>query len=236
MNTWVVLPAAGVGSRMESSVPKQYMRLQGHYLIDQTLKLFINQPYFRNIIVVLSPDDEYWQDALFCGHPAVIRADGGAERADSVLAGLLKIEQEALADDWVLVHDVARPCLTKTDLERLLAIQKSEACGGLLAAPVRDTMKRSSDAFNMQYGQCVDHTVSRDNLWHALTPQMFRYQDLVDALTSARNSETPITDESSAMELAGYKPVLVKGSVRNIKVTYPEDLELAHFYLNQDTI
>lgn len=226
---WPLLPAAGVGSRMQADRPKQYLSLNGHYLIDHTLAVMLAYPRFEQLVLVLSADDPYWAGSRFAAEPRIIRADGGAERCYSVLNGLAALEGLAAEDDWVVVHDVARPCLRHSDLDRLFS-QLTEP-GAILASPTRDTMKRgiSQGAVSV-----IDHTVERAQLWHALTPQVFRYGQLRQALTLCLRDGFEVTDEASAMEHSGRQPLLVEGRSDNIKVTRPEDLALAEFFLAQD--
>ena len=222
-NVWPILPAAGVGSRMRADRPKQYLTLQGQYLIDHTLTRILTYPLFKQAVLVLSAQDDYWPHSQYASDARIIRAEGGAERCYSVLNGLKAIQPLAKADDWVLVHDVARPCLTHADLDALLANQDSQ--GAILAVPVRDTMKRADSSGH------IDHTVERAQLWHALTPQKFRYQALLEALEHCLTQQLEVTDEASALEQMGVHPALVEGCASNIKVTRPEDLALAEFFL-----
>lgn len=245
---WPILPAAGVGSRMKAHCPKQYLSLQGQYLIDHTLSRFLHHPSFEKIVLVLSDNDGYWADSQYYQSERIIRAAGGRERSDSVLAGLRAIECLADDDDWVLVHDIARPCLQHSDIDHLInqtlaystgsdSIEGSRRSGGLLAVPVRDTMKRSNpqqQGISSEQLAVVDHTVERAHLWHALTPQMFRYRDLLDGLVHCQQQTLPVTDEASAMEYLGYQPLLVSGRADNIKVTHPQDLALAELFLSQE--
>jgi len=226
---WPILPAAGVGSRMKADRPKQYLFLQNRYLIDHTLSVMISYPAFEHLVLVLSADDPYWPDSEFAGDKRIIRADGGSERCYSVLNGLKSLADMAGDDDWVVVHDVARPCLTHSDLDHLLS--RISDPGAILAAPVRDTMKRGR--LSAEDTSCVDHTVDRRQLWHALTPQVFRYAALKEALQQALADGFEVTDEASAMEHMGLSPLLIEGRSDNIKVTRPEDLALAEFFLSR---
>ena len=224
---WVVIPAAGVGKRMESDTPKQYLKLNNKTVIEHTLSVFDEHDYISEIVVSISEGDEYWAALDFDLSKPLHVATGGKERCDSVLNGLKYLENKAADDDWVLVHDAARPCLRHEDLTLLIDILKEHEVGGILAVPVRDTMKRSDDK------NFIKETVERENLWHALTPQMFRFTMLKNALKSALSNNVVITDEASAIELAGYSPVLIEGHADNIKITRPEDLGLASFFLQK---
>ncbi|OON39654.1 2-C-methyl-D-erythritol 4-phosphate cytidylyltransferase [Izhakiella australiensis] len=219
-----VVPAAGIGSRMQSSSPKQYLTIGRQTILEHTLAPLLAHERIGNVIVVLSADDDKFAALPVSRHPEIITVCGGGQRADSVLAGL----QAASGARWVLVHDAARPCLHPDDLTRLLAITASSKVGGILAAPVRDTMKRAEAGRD-----AIAHTVERDALWHALTPQLFPLELLRQCLQRALQEGATITDEASALEYCGYHPELVAGRSDNIKVTRPEDLALAAFFLTQ---
>ena len=224
---WVVIPAAGAGSRMGADMPKQYLPLIGRPVLAHTLERLAGHPRVAGTVVVLAPDDRRW-DGLDLGPLArPRRVDGGAERCQSVLNGLEALAGEAADDDWALVHDAARPCVRREDIDRLLDDLADHPVGGLLGLPVRDTMKRA-DATGT-----VRETVSREGLWHALTPQIFRYGRLRRALGTVLESGRLVTDEAQAMELAGYRPQMVEGSPDNIKVTHPRDLALAELFLRE---
>lgn len=227
-NFWVIIPAAGVGRRMGTTTPKQYLLLNDKPVLEHTLNVFLNHDAISQIIVAVSKEDEYWSTLSIGKQKSVHKVEGGKERSDSVLNGLKFIETQANDDDWILVHDAARPCLRQQDLSLLINKMSDHSIGGILAVPVRDTMKRA-DAD----GHRVETTVARNNLWHALTPQMFRYKMLKDALEKALDNHQEITDEASAIELAGFQPELIEGHADNLKITRPEDLELAAFFLRQ---
>lgn len=224
---WAVLPAAGVGRRVGASIPKQYLDLAGLPVIEHTLRIFLDHPRIRGVVVALDPADTHWQAIPSADHPAVLRVDGGAERCHSVLNALDLLAHRAGEDDWVLVHDAARPCLRGTDLDRLMDALSDHPVGGLLGVPVRDTMKAADEANR------VSRTVPRDGLWHAYTPQMFRLGPLRSVLRRALEAGQLVTDDASAFELAGQAPLLVEGHADNIKITRPEDLPLAHFHLQR---
>ncbi|WP_116812944.1 2-C-methyl-D-erythritol 4-phosphate cytidylyltransferase [Steroidobacter cummioxidans] len=218
---WVVVPAAGSARRMGAAVPKQYLPLAGRTVIEWSLAPFLAHARTAGIVVVLSADDRRWPQTALAGDAKVVTTSGGAERMDSVLAGLRALQDRAAPEDWVLVHDAARPCLSATDLDRLLTELNDDAVGGLLAAPVVDTLKRAAD------GGRVSQTVPRENLWRALTPQMFRRDLLQRALDGVLARGIAVTDEAQAVEALGLQPKLVAGDADNIKVTLPEDLPRA---------
>ncbi len=222
-----IVPAAGVGSRMQADRPKQYLILHGHTVLEHTVEVLLRHPDVGQMVVAVSDNDPYFGSLELANHPRVVRVSGGKERADSVLSALDYVCQHQLSE-WVLVHDAARPCVEHVDISQLIATAQTHTVGAILAAPVRDTMKRADG------GQNIDHTVDRVALWHALTPQMFRAQPLMQALTQALAAQAVITDEASAFEWLGQKPALVAGRADNIKITQPEDLALAEFYLSRN--
>ena len=223
-----IVPAAGIGSRMRATLPKQYLPLAGTSVIEQTLKRLLQVRGVGNILVAISESDTYWPGLGISSHRRIQKVNGGRERADSVLNGLRVLRQKADDNDWVLVHDAARPCVRVTEIEQLIETCSSREEGGLLATPVHDTMKRSDNANR------ILETVPRDNLWHACTPQIFRLGELTEAIVTALESGYPVTDEASAMEQAGQHPLLVECSSSNIKITRPDDLALAEFYLGRE--
>lgn len=224
MTLWCVVPAAGKGLRVGGDLPKQYLPLAGRTVMQCTLDR-LSLLSTEAIIVPVAADDTR-AAALAYREPSLLRfVAGGAERADSVLAGLEAIAAQAADDDWVLVHDVARPCVRLADIESLLAALVQHPVGGLLANRVRDTMKRGR-------GDEVAETVPRDDLWHALTPQVFRFGLLRRALLTARAQGRTVTDEAQAVELLGEHPLLVEGARDNLKITWPEDLRMAEAFLS----
>ena len=224
---WCIVPAAGVGKRMGANVPKQYLNLLGKTVLEHTLERLLSVSGLSQIVVCVSPGDEYW-GRVSLSHTRIKTAEGGRERCDSVLNGLNYLTANGVADtDWVMVHDVVRPCVRVGDIERLMAETADSSVGGILASPVRDTMKRAMGAGT------VGETVCRDHLWHALTPQLFRVGMLRGALSKALESGVRVTDESSAIEWAGYRPLLVEGHPDNIKVTHKADLQLAELFIQQ---
>jgi len=218
----VVIPAAGIGQRVGASIPKQYLPLLNKTIIEHSLQPFLDHPEVPRVIVSLAENDQWFAELPVAQHPKIETVIGGAERVDSVLAALEKIDVE----DYVLVHDAARPCITSADINKLIYAVKSNRQGAILASKVRDTMKRSDEASN------ITHTVDRDCLWHALTPQMFINEQLIDAIKGCDHPEK-ITDEASALEMSGLAVTIVEGRADNLKVTREEDLMLAAFYLSQ---
>jgi 2-C-methyl-D-erythritol 4-phosphate cytidylyltransferase len=206
---------------MGAAVPKQYLPLAGRTVIEWSLAPFLAHARTAGIVVALSSDDQRWSQTTLAGDAKIATTIGGSERMDSVLAGLRALQGRAAPDDWVLVHDAARPCLSAIDLDRLLTELDGDAAGGLLAAPVVDTLKRADE------GGRVSQTVARDRLWRALTPQMFRYVVLQRALENAQAKAVAVTDEAQAVESLGLQPKLVAGDADNIKITLPEDLSRA---------
>lgn len=221
-----VVPAAGIGSRMQAECPKQYLRIGNKTILEHAVDRVLQHPRVSKAIIAISPADQWFKHLPLASHPQIEVVCGGDQRADSVLAGL----NAAGNAGWALVHDAARPCLHADDLNRLLALTQTSKVGGILAAPVRDTMKRAEPGM-----QVIAHTVERQALWHALTPQLFPLELLRNSLQRALREGVAITDEASALEYCGYHPELVDGRADNIKVTRPEDLSLAAFYLSRLT-
>ncbi|MFM4860532.1 2-C-methyl-D-erythritol 4-phosphate cytidylyltransferase [Aeromonas media] len=218
-----IVPAAGIGSRMGADCPKQYLTLAGKTILEHTLGCLLSHPAIARVIVALAPHDRWFETLAVAADPRVLRVEGGSERAYSVLNALHVAEGK-----WVLVHDAARPCLTQGDLDALIA--SAMACdGAILGSRVRDTMKRTDGAGN------IVATVEREQLWHALTPQMFPTGTLKRALEEGLALGALITDEASAMERAGFIVKMVEGRADNIKVTRPEDLSLAELFLQQQS-
>lgn len=224
---WVIVPAAGIGKRMGGDVPKQYLPLAGYSVIEHTLHRLSLHPLVEEIVVVLSEKDTYWDKLRLSWISKPVRTVmGGDERCHSVLNGLKSLKERAADNDWVLVHDAARPCIRPGDIESLISECQNEA-GGLLGMPVKDTMKQVDETHK------ITSTLKRDHIWHALTPQMFRYKDLVLALSNLLDRNELVTDEAMAMEQTGCQPKMVCGHADNIKITHPDDLALAEFYLEQ---
>lgn len=223
---WGVVPAAGVGKRMGGGVPKQYLEVAGKPVLQHTLERLLSVECLASINVALGIEDAYWPELACAGDPRVRAVPGGRERADSVYSALLHLEGRAQSDDWILVHDAARLCLTRADVLKLIVTLREDPVGGILALPVSDTLKTVEDGH-------ILGTPDRNRVWRALTPQMFRYGLLKQALFDAAEQGLKVTDESSAVELAGHQPKIVEGRSDNIKITRPEDIPLAAFYLER---
>lgn len=223
---WAIVPAAGSGERMGGEIPKQYLKLHGKPILAHTLEGLLAYPRIKKIIVVIAPNDTYWPsiaDTLSERHK-IMTTHGGQARYDSVLNGLSALSETASENDWVLVHDAVRPCLSHQDLDHLIENLVDHPIGGVLGYPVRDTLKHTDDT-----GHIVS-TLNRSNIWQAQTPQMFRYGYLHKALQHAVETGQAITDEAGALELMGYHPKMVLGHPNNIKITHPEDLAWVERY------
>lgn len=224
---WGIVPAAGVGKRMQADRPKQYLQLNAHTVIEQTLTRLLDVKQFTAVVVAISKEDSYWPELKISKNPRIITAAGGKERADSVLSALNAIVDKAADNDWVLVHDAARPCITRSDVEHLIDELHGHPVGGILALASHDTLKL------VNADLAITDTVDRGKIWRALTPQMFRYSALKHALQEAADKGWIMTDDASAMELQGLQPKIIAGRSDNLKITRPEDLALAQFYLEQ---
>lgn len=237
MRYWLVMPAAGVGRRFGTNTPKQYATVHGRSVIEWALAPFLSDSRCVGVVAVLAESDPYWAriaprlpatGAATEGRPSrpkLTTVTGGSERSHSVRNGLSALAGRALAEDWVLVHDAARPCLRAQDLTRLLEVAGAHPVGGVLASRAADTLKRAGA------GNEVLETVDRSGLWRAQTPQMFRYGPLCEALNQALSAGRLPTDEAQALEWAGYRPLVVEGSPGNIKITSAEDLAVANALL-----
>jgi 2-C-methyl-D-erythritol 4-phosphate cytidylyltransferase len=227
LRRWAIVPAAGQGSRFGAELPKQYVAVLGRPLLSWTLSALLAEPRIDGIVVALAPGDRHWRNLPEAKDPRVRACPGGERRELSVARALDALAGQAAETDWVLVHDAARPCLRSEDLDRLLVQLADDHVGGLLAAPVGDTLKRA-DA-----GGRAQQTVPREHLWRAYTPQMFRYGLLQRALALCIERGRVVTDEASAIESLGLRPRLVPGRTDNIKVTNPADAALAEAILRQ---
>jgi 2-C-methyl-D-erythritol 4-phosphate cytidylyltransferase len=222
-----LLPAAGSGRRFATEVPKQYQPLLGRPLLAHSIDIFCGHPGVVSVTLVLAEDDNRFGSLLGGDYPGVMRVAGGATRAESVLNGLRHLLRSHPKDDWALVHDAARPCLSRVALDRLMARGMSSPDGGILAVPVVDTIKRGHDGR-------IQGTIDRSALWAAQTPQLFPLGILADALSVMLGNGLSPTDEAGAMEHAGYFPALVEGDRNNIKVTQGDDLALAAHILSRN--
>jgi 2-C-methyl-D-erythritol 4-phosphate cytidylyltransferase len=221
---WAVVPAAGAGRRMGAELPKQYLPLLGRPVIAHVLDALAAHARVRGIVAVLAEDDRWWAGVGYRNDKLLAIAPGGETRALSVASGIAALLSHAGPQDWVLVHDAARACVPRADLDALMDAAADDH-GALLAVPIHDTVKRADAAGR------VTGTVDRRHLWRALTPQCFPIRILAEALAQAQAAGVEVTDEAMAMERAGYRPQLVAGSAQNIKITVPADLALAEYYL-----
>ncbi|MER2177535.1 MAG: 2-C-methyl-D-erythritol 4-phosphate cytidylyltransferase [Stenotrophomonas maltophilia] len=224
---WAVVPAAGCGTRFGGPTPKQYLLAGDRVLLAHTLEALLSHPVVAGVMVVVAENDADWPGWQSLADKPILTCIGGATRAGSVLAGLHALPDDVRADDFVLVHDAARPNLAAADLGRLLEVGRADPVGAILAAPVRDTLKRAGDDGG------IDATEPRERLWRALTPQLFRRHQLARALQEAADAGVDITDEAMAMERQGLRPLLVEGSEDNFKVTTPADLSRFEFVLSR---
>ncbi|QCI21709.1 2-C-methyl-D-erythritol 4-phosphate cytidylyltransferase [Buchnera aphidicola (Hyadaphis tataricae)] len=218
-----IVPASGMGTRMKSSIPKQYIKIKGYTILEYTLKTLLLHPAITHIIVSLNKSDNYFYKLSISSHLRITSVIGGKKRINSVLSGL-SVKTNA---NWVIIHDAVRPCLKYQDLSKLIDVVHTKLIGAVLARPVSDTIKYSDK------NKTVLCTINRTNLWHALTPQLFQIHILKNCLYKIIKKKIDITDEASALEYYGYYPVLILGSASNIKITYPEDIALAEFYLKR---
>lgn len=224
---WVIVPAAGSGQRMRSSLPKQYLPIKGVTILEHTINKFLSMDIIAGVIVALAPNDTRFESLAIASHPKVTTTTGGAERSESVLSALGVLKSKILANDWVLVHDAARPCITQAAVKALIEAVKDHSVGGILGVPVSDTLK------HVDHQLMIESTVDRQNIWQAQTPQLFRYGILLESLRLALNLGNAVTDEASALEMSGYQPQIVAGHRDNIKITHSEDLAIAEFVLDQ---
>ena len=236
MKCWGVVPAAGVGARMNGGVPKQYLPLAGASVLDRSLATLLKHPAMQGVVVALSARDDRWSGSAFARDARVLQCTGGRSRAESVTNALAALDGLAAPDDWVAVHDAVRPCLRTADLERLLreaatapadapgATAPAGAVGAILVVPIADTLKQVAGGY-------VERTLDRDCVMRAATPQVFRYAPLRAAMESAVARGDAVTDEAGAMERAGHLVKAVVGDAGNVKITYPDDLRYAEVVL-----
>ncbi|ROS01026.1 2-C-methyl-D-erythritol 4-phosphate cytidylyltransferase [Sinobacterium caligoides] len=227
---WFVVPAAGIGSRFGADKPKQYALIDEYCVIEHSITRLLQWRPSSQVVVAVAERDRWWSQLSISQDPRVNTVIGGGERAQSVFNALEFIQDRAGSNVWVLVHDAARPCVDSASLTRLEHRVQEEGSGGLLAIPVADTLKKAS------LQNTVRQTVDRSALWAAQTPQMFRFQPLFSALQQALMTGRIVTDEASALEYQGVEPVLVEGDCRNIKITRPEDIDLARFYIASERL
>lgn len=233
LNFVAIVPAAGVGKRMQANCPKQYLCINNETVLTHTVMRLLSHPLINQVIIALGTDDQYFAESPLAHHKNIIRVNGGTERVNSVLNGLKAVDRHKYP--WVLVHDAARPCVSHEDIDNLINQCLTNNYGGILATPVRDTMKRGVCAEDNVKGDIstIDSTVEREQLWHALTPQLYKTGELTLAIQQALQNGLTITDEASAIEHANLPSLLVSASSENIKITHPNDLALAEFYLNK---
>ncbi len=230
-NIWAIVPAAGIGQRMSGVLPKQYIEVNGKPILAHTLDVICQIPHVKKVIIPLHPNDHYWSSLIDLPYDNVMTVTGGELRNDSVLNALTAIKNNAQAQDWVLVHDAVRPCITVNDICELLMQIADHPVGGLWGVPVRDTLKQ------VDANQNVEKTVPRECLWHAQTPQIFRFELLYQALQKTKDDKINITDDASAIEYLGYHPKMVQGNYTNIKITWPEDLIMAaHWFKHAEVL
>lgn len=226
----VIIPAAGIGKRMQADIPKQYLKLNDKTVIEHTIGRFIELPFVTKVIVVLAKEDELFATLGVSSHPKIVTIAGGRERADSVLQGVNTAQKMGL--EWLMVHDAARPCVNDKDIVELYRQCLEQSCSGILAVKVRDTMKRALTGTSQ-----IAQTVDRTDLWHALTPQCCPTSELQQALETQLEHglvNSKVTDEASAIELNKGHVLLVAGSAKNLKITEPEDLALASLYIQSE--
>ncbi|HIG89310.1 2-C-methyl-D-erythritol 4-phosphate cytidylyltransferase [Candidatus Thioglobus sp.] len=224
---YLIVPASGIGTRMKSDLPKQYLKLNnGLSVLDQTLKTLLSINKITGCIIAIANEDTLFKKSKFYKHLKILaKVAGGKERFHSVISALNTLKLFANDNDWVLVHDAARPCVNAKEVMTLMNKLKNHPTGGLLATPVVDTVKQATN-------NIIEKTLDRSNLWQAQTPQMYRFGVLSKALENVTKNNLSITDEASAIELLGLESVIIPSSKSNLKITTPEDLELANFYLN----
>lgn len=224
-SVWAVVPAAGIGSRMQADIPKQYLEIDNKPILARTIERLASHPKISGIVVAIAAHDHWWSNLAIEAQCPIHTVIGGDERYHSVLNALQFLDDKQ-QDSWVLVHDAARPCLRHQDIDLMLEQLTHDSVGGILGIPVTDTVKRVNEHNE------ITETVCREGLWRAATPQMFRVQVLHDAIEKA-STVINVTDEASAMEYMGYSPKMVAGHADNIKITVPQDLALAKLFLQQ---
>ncbi len=222
---WAVIPATGIGNRMQADRPKQYLKLGEQTILQHTLDRLLSHPEIDGAVLVLHAQDQYWNELNYRSARPLLICTGGAQRHHSVFNGLRHLKQQSIGNPLVLIHDAVRPFVSHDDLSRLIELAVLQQDGALLAAAVTDTLKLADTK------STVIATQSRENLWRALTPQAFRLDTIQPVLQSAIEKNLPITDDASAMELSGFHPLLVSSASMNFKITTPDDLLLAQFIM-----
>jgi len=218
---WAIVPASGIGRRMHADRPKQYLKFCHKTVIEHTLDRLLGCDQVSGAILVLRTDDKYWEKLHYAFDKPLFIAEGGAERQDSVISGLIRLHEIHKDSCYAMVHDAVRPLVKAQDLLSLIKAVNQNKAGAILASPIADTLKRADKK------NCITETVDRSDLWRAFTPQLFESKLLLNALHKARKNNQQMTDDSAAMEAIGYKPQLVECSPDNIKITQAEDLKLA---------
>ena len=226
---WVVIPAAGIGKRMGVDITKQYITVCDKAIIEHTVEKFTSRNDLQGILVALSNSDQHWSTLELSKNNKITTVTGGEERYKSVYNALCSLKNKAGDDDWILVHDAVRPCITTSEIDQFIAdLDHLNGIGGILALPCFETMKKANTNHE------IEETIDRKFIWHAQTPQMFRYKKLLLAIEKIMNENIFITDEAMAMELAGYKPMLIQGTHSNIKITDQNDLKYLESFLRQE--
>jgi 2-C-methyl-D-erythritol 4-phosphate cytidylyltransferase len=218
---WAVIPAAGSGSRMHSSTPKQYLSFQGKTVLEHCLDRLLSLPEIAGCVLVLDDSDEHWDGLGYMPAKPLFTTGGGAERHDSVYSGLTTLQYRCGNEVMALVHDAARPLVSHDELDRVIEAARQSTAGAILATPVTDTLKKQNERMR------IDSTLPREGLWRALTPQVFHLSPLLNALKRVIDEGLIVTDDAQALEMNGYAPALVEGSADNFKITAPGDLRLA---------
>ena len=218
---WAIVPASGVGDRMQGQKPKQYLRFEGRTIIEHTLDRLLSFDGIDGVILVLHADDRDWETLNYQSQKPLMITSGGELRQHSVFNGLLKLLEQEADDPYAMVHDAVRPLVSHADLQKLIEAALDHHAGALLALPITDTLKHQDEDLN------IDRTVPRAGLWRAFTPQLFKAKLLYRALEQVIQNDREVTDDASAIETLGMRPRLVECSAENIKITYPQDLSLA---------
>ncbi|WP_395946780.1 2-C-methyl-D-erythritol 4-phosphate cytidylyltransferase [Caedibacter taeniospiralis] len=228
MKRILIIPASGIGGRMQQELPKQYIKLDnGLSILDTTISRLLTEPFFDLVVVVLNSKDRHWKNSIHISNARIRICAGGKERGDSVRNALMSLKNVAEDDDWIFVHDAVRPCVNLDDVRRLYAaIRIENTIGGILATEVSDTVKLVDEQQN------IVRTLDRRCIYLAQTPQVFRYRTLLMGYYFCLHNNIAVTDEASAIEALDHQPLIVDGDKRNIKITTPIDLVLANYFLS----